>query len=235
MATPIGIDAYLASNLDLSGRDIRARLALAGARVLIVPTATYGEGRAFNPEDAVPYWDAGASVAVMDIAKHGFSAVAQALHAADVLHICGGNTFHLLDAAQRCRLGDALAWRGQTASESGRSFAVVGESAGAILMCPDIAFAAGMDDPSVAPNLASTQALGWVDELVVPHYKGEAYGLGAIVDRWLAQEPDPARYTLLRDDQFLHARHGKDRPQAYTCVALSEMDPDDLVGVPTLG
>jgi dipeptidase E len=219
MATPIGIDAYLASNLDITGAAVRGRIPLNGARVLLVPTATYGEGRTLKPEKAVPYWDAGASVAVLDIAQHGFSAVATALHNADVVHICGGNTFHLLDAAQRCRLGDALAWRGKTADESGRSFAVVGESAGTILFGPDIGFAAGMDDPTVAPRLASTAGLGWMDALVVPHYKGELYGLGALVDAWLATEPDPARYTLLRDDQFFHLHAGTQTLDALTVPA----------------
>ena len=46
----------------------------------------------------------------------------------------------------------------------------IGESAGAILVAPDIEYSKDTDNPLMAPNLKSYDALNIVDFYPVPHY-----------------------------------------------------------------
>ena len=46
----------------------------------------------------------------------------------------------------------------------------IGESAGAILVAPNIEYARDTDNPLVAPNLKSFDALDIIDFYPVPHY-----------------------------------------------------------------
>jgi len=46
----------------------------------------------------------------------------------------------------------------------------IGESAGAILVAPDIEYSKDTDNPLMAPNLKSYEALNIVDFYPVPHY-----------------------------------------------------------------
>jgi len=205
---PTGITAYLASNLDFTGAAIRQMLPLSGATVAIIPTATYGEGRPLNPDQQQAYEAAGARVLVCDLADMaGEEDTYRALSSAQVLHLCGGNTFALLHALYTSGFAGAVRRMGRTQPRT-----VVGESAGAIVLGADIAHIAPLDDPSVAPSLATTQALGWVPDLIVPHYKAEAWGFGARIDAWLAKDPAAATYTLLRDTEYLRVcAQGQDR------------------------
>lgn len=192
------IRAFLASNLDFTGAAIRALLPLNGARVLLVPTATYGEGRHLNPDEQAAYEAAGAQVQIHDLAHtESLDACAALLATTDIVHLCGGNTFALLAALQRSQFAQAI-----EARAAHRPIAVVGESAGAIVFGTDIAHIAPLDDPSVAPHIPTT-GLGWIDARLVPHYKAESWGFGTKIDAWLATDPQAHTYTLLRDTQAL--------------------------------
>lgn len=50
----------------------------------------------------------------------------------------------------------------------------IGESAGAILVAPNIEYARDTDNPLVAPNLKSFAALDIIDFYPVPHYNDES-------------------------------------------------------------
>lgn len=50
----------------------------------------------------------------------------------------------------------------------------IGESAGAILVAPNIEYARDTDNPLVAPNLKSFDALDIIDFYPVPHYNDES-------------------------------------------------------------
>lgn len=49
----------------------------------------------------------------------------------------------------------------------------IGESAGAILLAPDIEYVKDTDDPLVAPQLKTFEALNIIDFYPVPHYKDD--------------------------------------------------------------
>lgn len=59
----------------------------------------------------------------------------------------------------------------QTQINAGKLF--IGESAGAILLAPDIEYAIDTDNPLAAPQLKTFEALNMIDFYPVPHYKNE--------------------------------------------------------------
>lgn len=50
----------------------------------------------------------------------------------------------------------------------------IGESAGAILLAPDIEYAKDTDNPLIAPQLKTFEALNIIDFYPVPHYKDDS-------------------------------------------------------------
>lgn len=51
---------------------------------------------------------------------------------------------------------------------------IIGESAGAILVAPDIEYAKDTDNPLAAPLLNTYEALNIIDFYPVPHYKDDS-------------------------------------------------------------
>lgn len=205
MMIPTLIRAFLASNLDMTGPAIRARIQLEGAHVLIIPNATYAEGRPLNPDQQEAYEALGARVTVLDLTTiTDIHTMRRTLHGVDVVHLCGGNTFALLAAMQTAQFKNALEWHAESAP-----ITLVGESAGAVVMGSDIAHIAPLDDPEAAPHLQGTAGLEIVPDLLVPHYKAQAWGFGARIDAWLDEDPQSTAYTLLGDHEAIIVEDGQ--------------------------
>ena len=82
----------------------------------------------------------------------------------EYIYVAGGNTFFLLQEMNRTGTGNLI----KTQINTGKLF--IGESAGAILVAPDIEYSKDTDNPLMAPNLKSYDALNIVDFYPVPHY-----------------------------------------------------------------
>lgn len=82
---------------------------------------------------------------------------------ADVIYVCGGNTFYLLQRIRESGLDKLL---------PGFQGLYVGVSAGSIVVGPNIEVAGPWDENDV--KLADTRGLGLVDFAVVPHYQRNA-------------------------------------------------------------
>ncbi|MCM0619296.1 Type 1 glutamine amidotransferase-like domain-containing protein [Nocardioides bruguierae] len=91
---------------------------------------------------------------------------ADALDAVDAVYVAGGNVFVLL-AALRARGADEV-----LVEKVRAGLPYVGCSAGSVVAGPSIEPLTPMDDPADAPGLASTDGLGLVDTVVVPHADG---------------------------------------------------------------
>lgn len=148
-----------------AGMDSRA-LALIGRprpRIGFVPAQADLLDRYFRDRRAY-YARYGADLAVRANLDHGYDpAAVDALFDCDAIHLSGGNTFHFLlwlrrrDMLQRLR---AYAAAGGV---------LIGTSAGAILLTPEITTAGLVGDPR-EPGLAEDGALGLVDFAFVPHW-----------------------------------------------------------------
>lgn len=179
--------------------DFLDEISLSGASVLMITTATLGEGRTVDPEDTAPLEERGAVVHLCDLRTHTEEEFAQLVDVSDIVWICGGNTFVLLDAMNRVNFKAALEKRGEE-----RPLTCVGESAGAIIFGRGIEHVGTLDDPTQAPNLESFESLKWIDFDLVPHWEETKYGLGEALKSWITTV-NPQDYFILHETSHLKA------------------------------
>ena len=133
-------------------------------RLLFIPTAANS--------DSDPWWidkdrdilsKMGFQITEVDIAYADKPTQEQALAQADIVYIAGGNTFYLLQQLRDSGFGRLLI----DFVNAGGLYA--GVSAGALVAGTDIRPVETMDEPDKAPGLASTEALGFVSIVPIPH------------------------------------------------------------------
>ena len=136
-----------------------------GKTVTFIPTAS-------NPEKVRFYVDAGRKalgklgmvIDELDIASAAPEETARKLQANDYIYVSGGNTFFLLQELKRTGADRLIVER----IHSGAYY--IGESAGSMIVSPDIEYAKAMDDCRKAPGLHDYGALKLVDFHPVPHH-----------------------------------------------------------------
>ncbi|MGQ8870715.1 Type 1 glutamine amidotransferase-like domain-containing protein [Paenibacillus sp. TSA_86.1] len=137
---------------------------LAGRSVTFIPTAAVPE-----PYDA--YVHAGKQalekygliVEELEVSTATSEEVATKLQQSDLIYVSGGNTFFLLQELRRSGAEKYI----QAHIQAGKIY--IGESAGSIILAPDIAYVKAMDDCAVAPDLSSYEGLHSIDFYPVPH------------------------------------------------------------------
>lgn len=133
--------------------------------VLFIPTAGNHEAyRAYIEEAEQAFRRMGYQIAMLDIAEAEEAEAVRQIGRTGFLYISGGNTFYLLQELQKKHLTEVICRR----VSEGMVYA--GESAGAIIAAPDIAYNHIMDDRAAAPDLKSSRGLGLVPFSVLPHY-----------------------------------------------------------------
>ncbi|KRM96074.1 Peptidase E [Liquorilactobacillus aquaticus DSM 21051] len=105
----------------------------------------------------------------LDIAKNSESIVLAKIAKAELLFIAGGNTFYLLQELKNKHLLQLVRER------INKGLPYIGESAGAIILTPDIEYNKIMDSPNVAPVLTDYSALNIINFYVLPHYIEEPF------------------------------------------------------------
>ncbi len=83
----------------------------------------------------------------------------------DVIYVCGGNTFYLLQKVRETGFDKVIA---EFIKKDKLYFGV---SAGSILACPNIDIASPFDENNV--NLTDLTGLNLIDVIISPHYKDE--------------------------------------------------------------
>ena len=117
----------------------------------------------------------------------------------DILYMCGGNTFYLLQQLQKT---DALSLIKEKVT-GGKTY--IGTSAGSIVATKDIAPTEKLDSLEAAPDLKGTQGLGIVDFILMPHWGSEHFR-----DLYLNQRLEKSyddtnqKYIFLNDNQYIH-------------------------------
>jgi dipeptidase E len=147
----------------------------------------------------------------LDLADSTAAEVRAALVSADLVYVEGGNTYYLLMQMQRTGFWDAM-------REAAAIYA--GNSAGAIVACPDIRFIGDLDDPGKAPDLGSTAGAGLVEFGIMPHMDDER--AQPTISRTLGQYSGARQIVGLNDDQALLVKG--------PLVTLVHSPDGDLVG-----
>ena len=87
----------------------------------------------------------------------------------DYIYVTGGNTFFLLQELKKSGADKLIAEQ----ITSGKLY--IGESAGLMVVAPNVEFAKGMDSIKKAPELDNTESLGIIDFYPVPHYANSPF------------------------------------------------------------
>ncbi len=146
-----------------------ANEALVGKTVTFVPTAALPDKLDFHVEYSKELLSKlGLIVDELEISTAAPLDIVNKLENNDYIYVTGGNTFFLLQEMNKSGAGNLI----QTQINAGKLF--IGESAGAILLAPDIEYAKDTDNPLAAPQLKSFEALNMIDFYPVPHYKDDS-------------------------------------------------------------
>ena len=137
---------------------------LAGKTVTYIPTAgIVEETEGMVEEETTILESLGLAVDVLDVSAASYESIVNSLTKNDIIFIGGGNTFFLLQELRRSGADKILV------QEVNKGKLYIGESAGAVIACPDIGYCSGMDSPEKAPELTVFNGLVLVDFFIVPH------------------------------------------------------------------
>ena len=132
--------------------------------ILFIPTAAnVEEYRGYVDEGIAALKENGYNVTILDVATTPHNKSIQTIKNSGCLCISGGNTFYLLQELKRNGLLDLIKQKVQDGT------LYIGESAGAIIACPDISYNQIMDNKTVATELTNYSGMGLVDYYVLPH------------------------------------------------------------------
>ena len=149
-------------------------LDLKNKTVTYIPTASRAEKLGFFVR--IGKWRLkrlGLSVDELEISTAPHEVIVSKLEKNDYIYVTGGNTFFLLQELRRTGADKILSQEIQ----KGKFY--IGESAGAIVVAPDIGYSAKMDHIEKAPGLKNYVGLNLIDFYIVPHYKNWEMGKAA--------------------------------------------------------
>lgn len=141
---------------------------LEGKTVTFIPTAALPDKLDFHIQYSKELLSKiGFIVDELEISTAAYSDLENKLENNDYIYVTGGNTFFLLQEMNRSGAGDLI----KKQINAGKLF--VGESAGAILLAPNIEYSKDTDNPLAAPLLKTFEGLNMIDFYPVPHYKND--------------------------------------------------------------
>lgn len=138
---------------------------LEGKKVAFIPTASNTEKVTFYVESGKKALvKLGMTPVVLDVSTATKSDIIETIRDADLIYVTGGNTFFLLQELRISGADKAI----KDAIKSGKCY--IGESAGSIIMSPNIEYASMLDSISVAPKLKAFDGLNETTLYPVPHH-----------------------------------------------------------------
>ena len=177
---------------------------LAGKTVTYIPTAGIAEEIEGMIEDETNTLESlGLTVDVLDVSTATYDSIVSTLTKNDVIFVGGGNTFYLLQELRRSGADKILV------QEVNKGKLYIGESAGAVITCPDIGYCAGMDNPEKAPELTDYTGLGLVDFYIVPHI-GNAE-MGEAAEKAVAEYNSRLDLEVITDKQVIQVEDERHR------------------------
>ncbi|MBG9910411.1 peptidase S51 [Bacillus xiamenensis] len=146
---------------------------LKGKSVTFIPTASEVEEVTHYVEAAKEaFHQLDMHIETVQMAEHTAEEMTRMIEKNDVIYVSGGNTFYLLQELRKHGLDHVLK------EEMSKGKLYIGESAGSIIMAPNIEYISLMDDQEKAPELLSFEGFNDMSSYPVPHmhhaYLGEA-------------------------------------------------------------
>lgn len=169
--------------------------------ILFIDTAAenYPEDGEWLIADLNSLKEQGYEVDRYSLTNHTRDEIEQKIDQYDIVCMCGGNTFYLLQQMQKTKSLDLI----RDFVLSGKPY--IGTSAGSIITALDIAPTEKIDSKDEAPELNGTLGLGLVDFIALPHWGSESFRKVYLSDRIERVYNDiNHKYVLLNDNQYIH-------------------------------
>ena len=169
---------------------------LKGKTVTYIPTAAIAEEIEDMAEEETRMLEAlGLIVDELEVSTASRESVEEKLTKNDMIFVGGGNTFFLLQELKKSGADKIIV------QEVNKGKLYIGESAGAVIACPDIGYCVGMDNPEKAPELTDYTGLGLVDFYIVPHI-GNAE-MGEAAEKAVAEYNSRLDLEVITDKQVI--------------------------------
>jgi len=171
-------------------------------RVAFIPTAAnlYKE-QPWVDEDRNKLLELGFIVSNLDLENNTSENIILFLKDKDIIFVAGGNTFYLLEQAQKSGFEEVVKeW-----VDDNKVY--IGSSAGSVIAGPDIESVAVFDDRKEA-NLRSTRGFNFIDSVILPHYSNKEFK--KYNEDVIEKFKNRYKFTLLTDQQFVKV-NGKDQ------------------------
>lgn len=169
--------------------------------VTYIPTASIVEKLGFFTK--IGKWKLkrmGLIVDELEISTLPYETIKSKLEENDFIYVAGGNTFFLLQELKRTGADKVLI------QEINKGKLYIGESAGAIVVAPDIAYSAEMDNVEKASELKDYLGLNLIDFYVVPHYKN--WEMGKAAEKIISTYSTSIHLKIIRDNQAILIENG---------------------------
>ena len=138
---------------------------LKGKTVTFIPTASLTETVTFYVNAGKKALEGlGLIVDPLELTHASVQEVHDKLKKNDYIYIAGGNTFFLLQELRKSGADKIIVEQVQ----KGKLY--IGESAGSMILAPNIEYVKDMDDCQKAPELTSFESLSLIDFYPVPHH-----------------------------------------------------------------
>ncbi len=136
-----------------------------GKTVTFIPTASINEKMKFYVGSARKAFERmGVIIDELELTKATSEEIFYKLKQNDYIYVSGGNTFFLLQELKRSGADKIII----DEINSGKLY--IGESAGTMVLSPNIEYVKDMDNCKIASNLDTFTALNIIDFYPVPHY-----------------------------------------------------------------
>ncbi|CED60533.1 Peptidase S51 dipeptidase E [Moritella viscosa] len=138
---------------------------LKGKTVTFIPTASIHEEVTFYVDAGKKVLqDLGLIIDVLEISTATKNEISSKLESNDFIYISGGNTFFLLKELRRTGADELIK------EQINRGKPYIGESAGSVILSPNIEYVKEMDDFNAVADLVSFSSLSVIDFYPLPHY-----------------------------------------------------------------
>lgn len=136
-----------------------------GKTITFIPTASIPEKVVFHVEAGKKALEKlGLVVDELEISTAAPEEITHKLQRNDYIYISGGNTFFLLQELKRTGADKIIV------DQINQGKLYIGESAGSMILSPNIEYGKDMDDTDKAPDLNSFAALNLLDFYPLPHH-----------------------------------------------------------------
>lgn len=168
-----------------------------GKTVTFIPTASLTESVKFYVEAGRKALEKlGLTVDELEVSKATAKEISDKLRKNDYIYITGGNTFYLLQELKKTGTDKIIK------EQVGLGKLYIGESAGSMIMSPNIEYAKSMDDLKKASGLDSLDSLNIVDFYPLPHHTN--FPFKKTVEKIIAQyEADLTLYPISNSQVIL--------------------------------